>query len=307
MSSRRFIALGTGSQVPTRERNHNGYFLRWDAEGFLFDPGEGTQRQMTFADVSASSITKILITHFHGDHCLGLPGVLQRLSLDRIRHKVQLFYPAYGKKFVKNLRNASVYHNLAEIEEIPFAEAGTIYKDENLRIETEMLDHSTESWGYRIQEHDSVTMLPEKLQEFAIRGKAVGKLKEEGSIELDGKIVRVEDFSILKKGQTMAFVMDTRLCLNAFRLAEDADLLVCESTFLQTETAEAVSHGHLTAAQAARIAQDSGANLLVLTHFSQRYQNIQDFLTEAREIHPNAIAVRDGEAVDVPKRKTEII
>src|SRR5687768_3103478 len=97
MTSRRFIALGTASQVPTRERNHNGYFLRWDAEGFLFDPGEGTQRQMTFADVSASSITKILITHFHGDHCLGLPGVLQRLSLDRIQHKVQLFYPSYGK------------------------------------------------------------------------------------------------------------------------------------------------------------------------------------------------------------------
>lgn len=303
MSSRRFIALGTASQVPTRERNHNGYFLRWDTEGFLFDPGEGTQRQMTFAEVSATNITKILITHFHGDHCLGLPGVLQRLSLDRIQHKVQLFYPAYGKKFVKNLKNASIYYNTAEIEEIPFTEAGTIFKDENLRIEAQMLDHSAESWGYRIQEHDSVTMLPEKLEEFGIGGKAVGRLKKEGSVQINGKIIQVEDVSIPKKGQSMAFVMDTRLCLNAFRLAKDVDLLVCESTFLQTETAEAISHGHLTAAQAARIANDSGANLLVLTHFSQRYQNIQEFLLEAREIHPNVIAVRDGDFVDLPKRR----
>lgn len=303
MSFRRFIALGTGSQVPTRERNHNGYFLRWDAEGFLFDPGEGTQRQMTFADVSASSVTKIFITHFHGDHCLGLPGVLQRLSLDRIQHKIQLFYPEYGKKFVANLRNASIYHNMAEIEEMPFAEAGTIFADENLRIETRMLEHSAESWGYRIQERDSVTMLPEKLREFGIKGKAVGKLKEQGAIELNGKTVRVEEVSVPKKGQSMAFVMDTRLCLNAFRLAEEVDLLVCESTYLAAETEEAISYGHLTAAQAARIAKDSDAKMLVLTHFSQRYPNIKDFLLEAREIFPNVVAIKDGDFVDLLKKK----
>jgi ribonuclease Z len=303
MSSRRFIALGTASQVPTRERNHNGYFLRWDEEGFLFDPGEGTQRQMTFADVSATNITKILITHFHGDHCLGLPGVLQRLSLDRIPHTVKLFYPAYGKKFVENLKNASIYYNTAEIEEIPFTEAGTIYTDENLSIEAQRLDHSAESWGYRIQEHDSVTMQPEKLRRLGINGRAVGRLKKEGSIQINGETISVEDVSVPKKGQSMAFVMDTRLCLNAFRLAKNIDLLVCESTYLSTETAEAISHGHLTAAQAARIASDSRANLLVLTHFSQRYQNIQDFLLEAQEIHPNVVAVKDGDFVDLPKRR----
>ena len=90
-SSRVFIALGTSSQVPTRQRNHNGYFVRWDASGLLFDPGEGTQRQMIFANVSASAITHILITHFHGDHCLGLAGILQRLSLDRVPHTVRIF------------------------------------------------------------------------------------------------------------------------------------------------------------------------------------------------------------------------
>jgi ribonuclease Z len=302
MSSRRFIALGTASQVPTRERNHNGYFLRWDAEGFLFDPGEGTQRQMLFADVSATQITKIFITHFHGDHCLGLSGVLQRLSLDRVPQTVQIFYPASGEKYLDNLANASIYYNTAKVERVPISAEGVIFRGADYVIESAKLEHSAESWGYRIKENDSVSFLPEKLEEFGIRGPAVGRLKAEGVIEIDGKTVSVSEVSTEKRGQSFAFVMDTRLCANAFRLAENVDLLVCESTYLQAETAEAISHGHLTAEHAAQIAKDSHAGLLVLTHFSQRYPNIQDFLAEAKEIHPNSIAVRDGDFVDFPKR-----
>jgi len=303
MSSRRFFALGTASQVPTRERNHNGYFLRWDAEGFLFDPGEGTQRQMIFADVSASSITKIFITHFHGDHCLGLAGVLQRLSLDRVPQTVQIFYPKSGEKYVGNLADASIYYNVAKIEKVPIDQEGIIFRGKDFIIESYRLDHTAEAWGYRIKENDSVSLLPEKLKELGIYGKDVGRLKKEGAIEINGKKISIEECSIEKKGQSMAFVMDTRLCENAFRLAEDVDLLVCESTYLSSETNEAKSNGHLTAAQAAEIAREANANLLVLTHFSQRYQNIQDFLFEAQKIHQNAIAVKDGDFVDLPKRK----
>ena len=303
MSSRRFIALGTASQVPTRERNHNGYFLRWDTEGFLFDPGEGTQRQMIFAEVSASSITKIFITHFHGDHCLGLAGVLQRLSLDRVPQTVQIFYPASGEKYIENLQNASIYYNTAKIEKVLISGEGVIFRGKDYVIESYRLDHSVECIGYRIQENDSVSLLPEKLEEFGIRGRDVGKLKDEGSIEIKGRTIAVEECSIEKKGQSFAFVMDTRVCENAFRLAKDVDLLVCESTYLRSETTEAASNGHLTAIQAAEIAHKAKANLLVLTHFSQRYQNIQNFLTEAKEIHQNSFVVRDGDFVDLPKRK----
>lgn len=303
MSQRRFIALGTGSQVPTRSRNHNGYFLRWDREGFLFDPGEGTQRQMIHSSVAASDITKIFITHFHGDHCLGLAGVLQRLSLDRIPHTVQIFYPKSGQRFLNNLKNASIYHQTANIEEHPISEAGIIYEDKKITIETRQLEHSAESWGYRIAEKDSVTMLPEKLKEFKIVRENIGKLQREGFIEIDNKTLNLKDFSIEKKGQIFAFVMDTRICGNAYKLAKNADLLVIESTYLKTETDEAIAHGHLTATQAAEIARDSNTKKLVLTHFSQRYQNIKDFLNEAKEIYSNAVAVKDGDFVDLPKRK----
>ena len=136
----------------------------------LFDPGEGTQRQMTFANVSATDITKIFITHFHGDHCLGLAGVWQRLSLDRVRHTVQLFYPASGQRYVENLKNASIFHNVAEVEEHPISQAGVIHESQEMLIEARRLDHTVESWGYRIQEKDSQTMLPEKLKALRTSG-----------------------------------------------------------------------------------------------------------------------------------------
>jgi ribonuclease Z len=303
MSHRRFYALGTASQVPTRKRNHNGYFLRWDDEGFLFDPGEGTQRQMIFADLSASQISKIFITHFHGDHCLGLAGILQRLSLDRILHTVQIFYPASGQKYLDNLKNASIYHNVAAIEEIPIQNEGVILSAENYKIEARKLDHTVESWGYRLTENDSFTMLPEKLAEFGVKGRDIGKLKKDGVIEIDGKIVKVEDCGTFKKGQVFAFVMDTRICPNTFRLAENADLLVCESTYLKSEKTDAIKNGHLTAKQAAEIAKKSNVKSLILTHFSQRYLSIKEFLSEAKEVFPNSIAMRDGDYADLPKRK----
>ncbi len=296
--------MGTASQVPTRERNHNGYFIRWDDEGFLLDPGEGTQRQMIYAGVSASQITKIFITHFHGDHCLGLAGVLQRLSLDRIAHEVEIYYPAYGRKFVENLRNSSVYYNVANISEKPFSPgAGVIFENKNLTIETRRLDHSVESWGYRFREKDDVTMLPEKLKAAGVSGRDVGRLKAEGKIEIGGKTVLLEDVSVFKKGLSAAFIMDTRLCDAAFELAKDVDFLICESTYLSAETGEAVKNGHLTAAQAAEIARKSNAAKLVLTHFSQRYNSIEDFAREAKPIHENTIAARDGDEVEILRRE----
>lgn len=301
MSAKTFIALGTASQVPTRERNHNGYFIRWDEHGLLLDPGEGTQRQIIFAGVSASQITKIFITHFHGDHCLGLAGVLQRISLDRVAHSVEIYYPEYGRGFVANLRNSSIYHNVAEIIEKPFSAEGVICESENLIIETCRLDHSVESWGYRFQEKDSVSMLPEKLNEFGITGKNVGLLKSNGAIEIDGEKIALEDVSVFKKGLSAAFVMDTRVCDAAYKLARDVDFLVCESTYLTSETSEAVKNGHLTAAQAAEIARKSNVGKLVLTHFSQRYTETQNFAREAAEIHENVVAVSDGEQIAITR------
>lgn len=303
MSARLFIALGTASQVPTRHRNHNGYYIRWDDEGFLLDPGEGTQRQMIYSGVSASQITKIFITHFHGDHCLGLAGVLQRLSLDRVEHSVEIYFPKYGQKYIDNLRNSSVYHNIAKIVEKPFVQEGVIFKDKKLTIESRKLNHTVDSFGYRFQEKDDVTMLPEKLTELGIKGKNISKLKSDGKIEIDGKIIELSEVSVFKRGVGLAFVMDTRVCVNAFELAKDADYLICESTYLSAETADATKNGHLTSKQAAEIANKSNVGTLILTHFSQRYFSTTEFVEEAKEIFENVMAVKDGDQVEILRRK----
>ena len=140
MSIRKFVALGTASQVPTRYRNHNGYFLKWDDEGILFDPGEGTQRQMLLANVSATEITKICITHFHGDHCLGLAGIVQRLSLDRVPHEVEIYYPASGQKYFERLCEASIFHNQARLKPLPIKQPGVICRGPDFTLATARLE-----------------------------------------------------------------------------------------------------------------------------------------------------------------------
>jgi ribonuclease Z len=306
MSTRSLVALGTASQAPTRERNHNGYFLKWDDEGLLFDPGEGTQRQMIFAGVRASEITRILITHLHGDHCLGLPGVLQRLSLDGISHEIHLYYPASGQPYIDRLKQASIYHDTTRVIDHPISAPGAIFAGPAFTIEAQPLEHSTDSWGYRLQEPDGVTLLPEKLAEHGIHGPAVGRLKQQGSLQVGDRTIHLDEVSTFKRGQRFAFVMDTRLCDSAYLLAREVDLLVCESTFLASETEEAIAYGHLTATQAAEIAQRSSVDLLVLTHFSRRYPSTDDFLMEAQPIHPNVVAVRDGDRVDLPHRERQL-
>ncbi|MEU0795343.1 ribonuclease Z [Amycolatopsis sp. NPDC005961] len=300
MSTRELVVLGTASQVPTRHRNQNGYLLRWDGEGLLFDPGEGTQRQMLRAGVAATDITRICLTHFHGDHTLGLPGVIQRLSLDAVKHPVHAHFPASGAHYFERLRHATSFYEQADLRELPIAEDGPIVTGK-FTLEARRLSHPVEAFGYRLVEPDGRTMLPGKLRERGIAGPDVGKLQREG--HLGG--TRLEDVSTPRPGQRFAFVMDTRLCDAVYALSEKADMLVIESTFLAEDTRLAEDFGHLTARQAARVAAESGVRQLVLTHFSQRYPDPQRFLDEAKaEFDGEIVVAEDLERVQVPKRRS---
>jgi ribonuclease Z len=269
----RFRAKGVLPSASRRARNHNGYLLRWDGEGLLFDPGEGTQRQMLLAGVPASSITRICLTHFHGDHCLGVPGVVQRLSLDGVGHTVTVHYPASGQRFFARLRHASVFHETADVVEAPIESSGAIAAGTSGELVALPLDHPADCYGYRLVEPDGRRMLPDRLAERGISGPDVGRLQRQGSIQIAGRRTDLAEVSEVRPGQRFAFVMDTRLCDDVFALAEGADLLVIESTFLTRDAHLAEPYGHLTAAQAGRVAAESGVRRLVLTHFSQRYDD----------------------------------
>lgn len=135
MTVRDLTILGCSSQQPTRFRNHGAYLLRWNDEGFLFDPGEGTQRQFIYANIAPTVVTRILISHFHGDHCLGLGSILMRLNLDKVTHPIHCYYPASGKKYFDRLRYGSIYHEMIQVVEHPVAEAGIVEDDGRFKIE----------------------------------------------------------------------------------------------------------------------------------------------------------------------------
>jgi ribonuclease Z len=290
MSVRELVVLGTASQAPSRRRNHNGYLLRWDGQGVLFDPGEGTQRQLLLAGVPSSAITRICLTHFHGDHCLGLPGIVQRLSLDRVAHTVTAHYPASGRAFFHRLRHASAFTEVADLREEPVERDGPLADLPTGVLHVRRLDHPVESFGYRLVEPDGRRMVPELLAQFGLAGPQVGQLQRIGMLRIGGREVSLDQVSVPRRGQRFAIVMDTRLCEGVYALAGGADLLLIESTFLTEDAALADEYGHLTAAQAGRVAADCGVRRLVLSHFSHRY-------CEPARFHEEAAAVFDGEIV----------
>ncbi|MGW2747879.1 ribonuclease Z [Streptomyces sp. NPDC001450] len=300
MSVRELVVLGTASQVPTRHRNHNGYLLRWDGEGILFDPGEGTQRQMLRAGVAAHDLNRICVTHFHGDHSLGLAGVIQRINLDQVPHEVTAHYPRSGQRFFDRLRYATAYRETVRLTEAPVAADGTLAETPSYTLEARKLSHPVESYGYRLIEPDGRRMLPDRLAAHGIKGPDVGRIQREGRLG----DVTLDEVSEVRRGQRFAFVMDTRLCDGVHALAEGADLLVIESTFLDEDLALAEDHGHLTAGQAAAVAREAGVRHLVLTHFSQRYSEPDEFERQARAagFGGELTVAHDLLRVPVPKR-----
>ncbi|MFE2720966.1 ribonuclease Z [Kitasatospora sp. NPDC059327] len=305
MSQRELVVLGTASQVPTRHRNHNGYLLRWDGEGLLFDPGEGTQRQMLHAGVSATQITRIAVTHFHGDHSLGLAGVIQRINLDRVPHPVDVYFPASGEVYFERLRHATAYHETAVLRPRPIEESGPLpAPGARFALDAVRLSHPVESFGYRLTEPDGRRLVPERLAALGVCGPDVGRLQHRGAIESDGGLVTLDQVSEYRRGQRFAFVMDTRLCEGVHELAEGADLLVIESTFADADSRLAEEHGHLTAGQAGKVAAEAGAGTLVLTHFSQRYPDLGQHLADARKHFDGTVVLAEDLArVPVPPRR----
>ncbi len=306
MDKKKVVVLGTASQVPSTKRNHVGLFLRWEKEDILFDPGEGTQRQLISFKVPINRIKKIIISHFHGDHCLGLPGVIQRLSLNQIQHPVELIYPKEGEIFLKNLINAAIFHNNLEIIYRPIHEEGQVKTQGDILIYAYRLNHGVDTYGFRILDPVKWNIIPDKLPP-ELPKRYIGELKKNGTIEFKGKKILLKDVATPKKRQIFSYCMDTKICENAFKIARDADILVCEATYLSSEKELAESYNHLTAEQAALIAQKSHVDKLILTHFSQRYKNHLLFEQEAKKIHPNTIAAVDGMEIEFSKVKRNIL
>ena len=300
MSVRDLIVLGTSSQQPTRKRNHGAYLFRWNEEGLLFDPGEGTQRQFIYANIAPPVVTRIFISHFHGDHCLGVGSFLMRLNLDRVPHTVHLYYPASGKKYLDRLRYGTIYHETIDIVEHPVEKAGVVVDDGKFKIEAAFLQHGVENIGWRVTEPDRRKFDRKLLEEQGVRGAKVGELIAHGAVDIDGRRVTLDEVSTIRKGESISVVLDTRPCKEAVEIARGARLLLCESTYLEEHKALAKKHYHLTAKQAAAIAKEAEVEKLVLTHYSARYLSTKPFKEEAKELFTNTFAANDLDVIPFP-------
>jgi ribonuclease Z len=301
MSVRDLTILGCSSQQPTRRRNHGAYLVRWHEEGFLFDPGEGTQRQFIFANIAPPTVTRIFVSHFHGDHCLGLGSMLMRLNLDKVTHPIHCYYPASGKPYFDRLRYGTIYHEQIRVIEHPVSKAGVVDEDDTFLIKAFFLDHGTENIAWRVEEKDQQRIYKEKLKSLGVEGPIVRDLLANGEITVGGTKVCLSDVSYVQKGAVFSIVIDTLPCTGAKQAAQGATMLLCESTYLEEEKELARKYLHMTAKQAATIAKEGGVQQLILTHFSARYQSLDGFLEEARSVFPSSDVADDLKVFPIPR------
>lgn len=300
---RALLVLGTASKSPTRARHHNAHVLRWDDQLVLLDPGEAAQSQLVRGGVKASSIDQVCLTHLHGDHCLGLPGFIQRRANDGVRRPLHLHYPAESEGHLRHLLDGTEDTVELDLHLHPCGPGTTTFDTGAFRVVARGLDHTVPAVGWRLEEPARRHLLAGRLEALGIGGRDVGRLQRAGSLEVGGRRVTVEELSEVVAGQTFAFVMDTRWCDAALELAHGADLLVCESTFRTGEEDLADAYGHLTAGQAGRLAREAGARRLVLGHYSQRHPDTAGFEADAKAEFDDVIAAQDLTWVDVPPRR----
>ncbi len=296
------IFLGTSAMIPTKERNHSAMLIKYDGEGILVDCGEGTQRQLKIAGETATKITKILISHWHGDHVLGLPGLLQTLSASEYATKekvLEIYGPRGTKKHVELMLEAFPFDNKLQMS-VKEVSNGKFVNTELYEIEAYPLDHSIPCIGFCFIEKDKRRIDVAKIKKLGIpEGPLLGKLQQNMAISHNGKNISPKDTTYIIPGKVIGIITDTGQCKNCLEIAEGTDILICEATFMEKEAEKAEQYKHLTIKQAALIAHTANAKKLILTHFSQRYKEKSELEQEARDIFSNVVLAYDGMKITV--------
>lgn len=309
----RITFLGTSAGVPTRARNVSCVALKLPQRGevWLFDCGEGTQHQLLRSDLNMSQVSRIFITHMHGDHVLGLMGLLATCGMTAHARGIDIYGPRPIADYVRevSLRTQFQTNYPLEIHEV---RDGLIFEDEEYTVNCALLKHRLPAFGYRVMEKERPGHFDvERAKELGIpSGPIYGRLKRGERVTLpDGRTFAGADFSgPALRGRSVAYCTDTTYCRNAVELARDADLLIHEATFAEADEPLAVRSTHSTAAMAARVAREASARRLVITHFSPRYfpgnqVEPDDLLREAQAVFPATEMAHDFLSVDVPRRE----
>lgn len=294
--------LGTSSGRPTLRRNVSSVALSRDGEWALLDCGEGTQIQLLRTGLRLSRLRHVFITHLHGDHVLGLPGLLGTLNLARHDQAITVFGPPGITRYLRDVSRAVHFHPVYPLDTVE-VEPGVVMETDEIVVEAGRLAHRVPAFGYAIEEKPR----PGRFDVEAARalgippGPLYGQLQRGESVTLsDGRTI--EPSAVVgppRRGVRVAYCTDTGPGGSAPDLARESDVLVHEATYTHDMAGEAEARGHSTAADAARVALGAGVGRLVITHFSPRYDDVGPLLAEARAIFPNTTAAYDLLEIEV--------
>ncbi|MGE7878239.1 ribonuclease Z [Peribacillus muralis] len=303
-----FVLLGTGAGVPAKARNVTSIALQLLEERgtvWLFDCGEATQHQILKTAVKPRKIEKIFITHLHGDHIFGLPGLLSSRSFQGGVDKLTVYGPKGLDAYIKTSLLVSGTHLKYPLEIVEI-EDGIVFEDGQFTVTAMPLDHGIYSVGYRIREKDRPgSLLVDRLHQAGVKpGPLFKALKDGQTVRLeDGRVLNGKDYlGTPQRGRIITILGDTRVCDNALVLADSADYLVHEATFSAEETEMASSYYHSTTAQAATTASKAGAKHLILTHISSRYsaEDSERLKKQSEAIFKNTIMAEDLMTIKIP-------
>ncbi|MDO5819273.1 MAG: ribonuclease Z [Methanobrevibacter sp.] len=299
--------LGTSSAVPSKHRNHAGIIIKYFKDTLLFDCGEGTQRQLTYAKISPMKINKIFITHFHGDHVLGLAGLIQSMGFRGREEDLDI----YGPKGLGKIINAAFkigYFQLNYNINIHEIGEGIVVETDEYIIRSIIAEHNIDNISYSVYEKKKPRFLREKAIELGVPvGPAFGKLHNGQEVEVNGKVIKPEQvLGPPREGKKVTYSGDTRPCEKLIELARNSDVLIHEATYEYADLDKAIEHCHSTSKEAAEIAKKANVKLLALTHISSRYMTDINIKNEAREIFENTVVVSDFTEIDIGKDKTTI-
>lgn len=279
------IFLGTSSAIPTNHRNHSAIALKAFGEIMLFDCGEGTQRQMTRARLSPMKINKIFITHFHGDHILGIPGLIQSMAFRGRTEPLEFYGPPGLHQLIDNMRHLGYFALSFKIFVNEVSE-GVVLEGEDYQISCLMTEHSVLNFAYSIEEKRSPKFIKEKALELGVKpGPAFGQLQKGIPVKIGKTIIKPEQvLGEERKGRKIVYSGDTLACSQMVNFAKNADILIHESTFNNSHKDKAFETGHSTAEMAADIAKKADVKKLIITHISTRYKDTQSLEREALDV-----------------------
>lgn len=292
--------LGTSQAIPTAKRNHTAMLLQYNDENILIDCGEGTQRQFRKAELNPCRLTRILITHWHGDHILGLPGLLQTLALNGYNRTLRIYCPRGTKQYAELMFKLFVFVGKIKYE-VNEIESGKVFETDDFYVEALPMIHGVPCLAYSFVEKDKIRIDKEKLEKLKLPSTSLIKSLQQGEdIKVGGKKISAKDITYMQKGKKVSFILDTGINENCYKIAKNSDLLICESTYTKKEEELAADYRHLTAGQAAQIAKKADAKRLILTHISQRYENKEkQILKEAKKTFKNVEIAEDLEKIEL--------